>query len=122
MEKILRAKVEDFFNSLTPENAGYIPAEKLEQELKNNKDKYFLLDVRKKEDYDNGHIEGAVNNFWFDTAKIIDKLPQDKEIIVICYTGQSASQVRSLLKLLGFNITVLNGGMVNGWQNRPVIK
>ena len=45
-----------------------------------------------------------------------DILPKDKKIIVVCYTGQTAGQVVSILRLLGYDACSLKGGMVNGWM------
>lgn len=85
----------------------------------------FILDVRKPEDYKAGHIPGAVNIFWLDLMKDenIKKLPKDKEIIIVCYVGHTASQLVVMLKLLGYNVKALkfgmgvppNKGQVAGW-------
>ena len=93
-----------------------------------DKTKIFILDVRKPEDYKKGHIKGSVNIFWLDLMKQenLKKLPMDKEIILVCYVGHTASQVLVLLKLLGYNAKVLKFGMgqsptvgvpVAGWGN-----
>jgi rhodanese-related sulfurtransferase len=56
----------------------------------------------------------------------LKKLPIDKEIIIVCYVGHTASQVLVLLKLLGYNAKVLKYGMgtsptigvpVAGWSD-----
>jgi rhodanese-related sulfurtransferase len=65
----------------------------------------FVVSVRSKEDYDKGHIPGAV---WMDyktmfTADNLAKLPSDQQIVVYCYTGQTASQVVSALRVLGYD-------------------
>ncbi len=79
-------------------------------------DKMFIMDIRKKEDYEIGHIENAVNIFWYEVDEFLDVLPKDEKIIVVCYSGQSAGQVVSLLKILGFDACALKGGMLNGWS------
>ncbi len=78
-----------------------------------NKDKIFILDVRKPEDYKRGHIKNSLNIFWLDLMKPenLEKIPKDKEIIIVCYVGHTASQVLVLLKLLGYNARVLKFGM-----------
>jgi len=55
----------------------------------------YIVSVRKQEDYEQAHIPTAV---WMDaktlfTADNLAKLPTDKQIVVYCYTGQTASQV-----------------------------
>lgn len=73
----------------------------------------FLLDLRSAEDYALGHIPGAVNigaKVLF-TAENLAKLPADKQIVAVCYTGQTSSQVVSVLNMLGYNATNLKFGM-----------
>ncbi|WP_066506764.1 rhodanese-like domain-containing protein [Abyssisolibacter fermentans] len=92
-----------------------ISCESLNEKIKQNPKDLFVLDIRKEEDFKKGHVDGAVNIFWYDVGECIDVLPKDKKIIVICYSGQSAGQIVSLLKLLGYDACSLKGGMLNGW-------
>jgi rhodanese-related sulfurtransferase len=73
----------------------------------------FVLSVRSAEDYAKGHIPGAVNmpvSELFIAANLA-KLPADKEIVVYCYTGQTASQVTSALRMLGYDAYNMLFGM-----------
>ena len=47
-------------------------------------------------------------------------LPTDKQIVVYCYTGHTASQVTSLLNALGYDAINLKFGMTS-WVLDPVI-
>jgi rhodanese-related sulfurtransferase len=89
---------------------------------------YYLLDVREPKAFAQGHIKGAKNIFWLDLfdEKNLRKLPKNKKIFVICYVGHTASQVMSLLKLLGYDVTAIKFGYgispvfgvpVAGWSN-----
>ncbi len=65
----------------------------------------YIVDVRSQEDYAKGHVPGAV---WMDaktlfSADNLAALPTDREIIVYCYTGQTASQVTAALRILGYD-------------------
>ena len=65
----------------------------------------YIISVRSKEHYDLGHIPTAV---WMDaktlfTAESLATLPTDQQIVVYCYTGQTASQVASALNMLGYD-------------------
>jgi rhodanese-related sulfurtransferase len=59
-----------------------------------------------------------------------DTLPDNKKVVVYCYTGQTAGQTVAGLKLLGYDAVSLNGGIgmpVNapiGWVNKgyPVVQ
>lgn len=84
-----------------------------------------FLDVRKVEDYDKGHIEGAANiPFGKGMETQFSSLPTDKTIIVYCYTGQTAGQTVAGLRLLGYDAVSLNSGAgtaatgTTGWVNK----
>jgi rhodanese-related sulfurtransferase len=100
-----------------------------------NKEETFLVDLRKKEDYDEFHIKGAINIFWLDLLndENLAKLPKNKKIFLICYLGHTSSQAMVLLKLLGYDVVSIKFGYgkspvfgvpVAGWMNYnfPVIK
>ena len=76
----------------------------------------FVLDIRKKADYDKGHIDGATNIEFANwaTPDNLKMLPKDKKIVVVCYTGNTAALTASGMRMLGFNAIVLKEGM-NGW-------
>lgn len=73
----------------------------------------IFIDVRKPEDYALGHIPGAANitvaNLF--KAETLAKLPKNKQIVVYCYTGQTASQATGALRLLGYDAWNLQFGM-----------
>ena len=77
----------------------------------------FILSIRSTADYELGHIPWAVNYGGIGTLftkENLSKLPFDNEIIVVCYTGHTASQTTALLNLLGYDATALKYGMC-GW-------
>jgi rhodanese-related sulfurtransferase len=85
------------------------------QDFYNNyylKKDYYLIDLRKKEEYKKFHIKGSKNIFWLDILdeKNIKKLPKDKVIFLICYVGHTSSQVLTLLKILGYNVVSIKFG------------
>ncbi len=83
-------------------------------------DDFYLLSIRSKEDYDKGHIEGAENLPWGkDMAQGFSSLPKDKDIVVYCYSGQTAGQTVAALRLLGYNAVSLNGG-IGVASNAPI--
>ena len=123
----------DYLKS-TKDDWNYILPSELKKELENEKD-YYIIDLRRKEDYDQGHIPGAHNIFWLDilNPENLEKIPRDKKIIVYCYVGHTSSQAMVLLRLLGFDVTSLKFGMgispsadvpIAGWStfNYPVVK
>ena len=58
----------------------------------------------------------------------LDKLPKDKPIVIVCYSGSRALQAATSLEMLGFkNAKVLYGGIValaqsNSTKNAPALK
>jgi len=82
---------------------------------------YFLLDIRKPADFCNGHIHGAINIPFEQVAKPenLTELPTDMPILVICYTGHTASQINSILNMLGYNAWTLRFGMTSWREKSP---
>lgn len=84
---------------------------------------YHIIDIRKETDYNNGHIEGAVNATLGGILDAADGAT--KPIIVVCYTGQSAGHAVMALRLSGHSdAKVLKWGMsswneatAGSWQN-----
>ncbi len=90
-----------------------------------NGDDFYLLSIRGAKDFAEGHIAGANNIPWGAGMETqFASLPKDKNIVVYCYTGQTAGQTVAGLRLLGYNAVSLNGGLgmsANaplGWVNK----
>ncbi len=82
----------------------------------------FIISVRAPEDYAKGHIPGAVNvsvTKLFD-PEFLSTIPEDKEIVVVCYTGQTASQAASALEIAGYDAKTLLFGM-SSWTTDPEV-
>jgi len=82
----------------------------------------FILSLRKAEHYALGHIPGAINigiTTLF-TEENLAKLPLNKQIVVVCYTGHTASQATALLNAIGYNTTALKWGMCSWTTNTTV--
>lgn len=76
----------------------------------------FILSIRAPDIYALGHIPGAVNITMAEVFKTenLARLPQDKKIVVYCYTGHTGSRVAALLNLCGYDASNLKWGMT-GW-------
>lgn len=79
---------------------------------------FYLLDIRRPADYAAGHIAGAVNVQFADVANpgVLAALPTDRPILVICYTGHTASVANAILGTLGYDAWTLKFGMTS-WKN-----
>ena len=71
----------------------------------------ILIDVRTRNEYQSGHIEGSLNISLQDLRYNLSELDKDKIIIVCCASVARSDAARSILKSNGF-AQVHNGG---GW-------
>ncbi|MBO8155517.1 MAG: MBL fold metallo-hydrolase [Bacillaceae bacterium] len=92
-------------------------AEVLDRVLK--KGNIFILDVRNESDFNDWKIEGSniehLNVPYFDlidgVGNIVDRIPSDNEIIVVCAKEGSSKMVAEMLDEEGLDVMYLKGGM-----------
>ena len=77
------------------------------QEIK-NANNYILVDVRTKEEYDEGHLKDALN-IPYDIIDENVELDKSKTILVYCKSGKRASTAETTLKNLGYTVYNLGG-------------
>lgn len=91
--------------------AGYVGSNLLNNEYKQvNVDKVrelaennaYIIDVREKYEYEEGHIKGAVNIPLSEFRKRLDEIPTDKPVYVHCRSGQRSYNAIIALQNLGF--------------------
>lgn len=88
-----------------------ITAHDLKKGLDQEED-WFILDVRSKEEYESGHIEGCINVYAGILPQQINKIPRDKPIAVYCKSGTRSSFASSILLRNGYNnVHNMLGGM-----------
>jgi hydroxyacylglutathione hydrolase len=75
----------------------------------------MLLDVREPDEYDHGHVPGAVNLPQADLATRLDDLPHDKTLFIICQSGYRARRAAQFLLQSGFKDVVSVQGGTNAW-------
>lgn len=84
-----------------------------------NKDELFILDVRNESEFADWKIEGKnftyVNIPYFELIDgvdhVLDNLPSDKEILVVCAKEGSSVMVAEMLAEKGLDVSYLKGGM-----------
>ena len=78
-----------------------------------------LLDVRERDEWEQGHIPGAVHTAYHDIDGIPDGIDSDRPVAVICSSGQRSAVAASLLLRRGVReaIHVADGG-VGTWAQR----
>lgn len=87
---------------------------------------FVILDVRTPEEYDEGHIEGAVNlNFYDDDYREqLENLDRDDTYLLFCRSGNRSGQTLDIMEELEFmTIYHMTGGM-NEWNGEglPVVR
>lgn len=78
---------------------------------------YNIIDIRSANDFASGHIEGAQNAALEDVLTTAASFSEDKPVLVVCYTGQTAGHAVVALRLSGYtDAKVLKWGM-SGWNS-----
>ncbi len=67
-----------------------------------DKEDFTLLDVRQKEEFESGHLEGAVHIYLGYLPARLDEIPKDKPVVTFCGSGKRAIIAASILKNNGF--------------------
>ena len=80
--------------------------------MDNGSDAICVVDLRSAEDYAEGHIKGAISlPYGKGMQENFGILPEDKTLILQCYSGQTASQTMAALRVKGYTVYNLSGGM-----------
>ena len=75
----------------------------------------YVIDVRQIDEYDEGHIEGAVNIPLRELTASLDKIPTDRQVFVYCASGYRAGLATSSLRMLGYDNVLGFGPSFKGW-------
>ena len=107
-----------FGSAKSPVNfAGMVAADVLRGDMPlthwNSGESGFLLDVRHPEELAIEHAPGAVNIPLDQLRSRLGELPRDREIHVICRSGQRAYYATRILLQHGFNARNISGGMLS---------
>ena len=78
---------------------------------------YIILDVRRPDEYAEGHIPGAINvpNEEIGTVKIAELPDQSQLILVYCRSGRRSKEASEKLVKLGYTNIVEFGGILD-WK------
>jgi len=64
---------------------------------------FILLDVRSEQEFDSGHLPGALNVYVGQLRDRISEVPADRSVVTFCDSGRRASIAASILKAEGFD-------------------
>lgn len=110
----LVAAIDDHVSTL-PEGWGTVgDVEALKEAL--TVENTVLIDVREPGEYEEGHIEGAINIPIRELAQSLELIPTDRPVIVYCASGWRAGMAYSTLRLMGYdNVSAWTPGWA-GWS------
>jgi rhodanese-related sulfurtransferase len=74
-----------------------------------------ILDVRTASEYEDGHIEGAVNIPVQELSARFDELSNEDELLVYCRAGNRSAQAVGLLQDVGFTKIYHMDAGITGW-------
>jgi molybdopterin/thiamine biosynthesis adenylyltransferase/rhodanese-related sulfurtransferase len=83
-------------------------------------DNVFLVDVREPNEYEIVNIPGAtlIPKGEFLNGSALEKMPQDKRIVLHCKSGARSAEALAVVKNAGFSDAVHVGGGVLAWINQ----
>jgi rhodanese-related sulfurtransferase len=122
-DEVARKHLADFFLR-TKGMRRVVSAAEVWETTRSGKIKYRVVDVRQPEDYEKGHVPGAINlplDVLFRPASLA-KLPVAGDpILLVCQSGHMESMALGGLAALGYEPYVLRFGMI-GWNAETSIK
>lgn len=98
-----------------PGQAAALPAEVSVDEADRLRDAgAFMLDVRQPDEWASGHIPGATLIPLGDLTARISEVPTDRQVVVVCRSGNRSAQGRDILLDAGHPaVTSMAGGMTD---------
>ena len=77
----------------------------------------FLLDVREAWEFEICHIPGSQHIPMERVPASLERLPRERDIVLICHHGLRSQQVGIYLQRMGFSVLNLTGG-VAAWAEQ----
>jgi rhodanese-related sulfurtransferase len=93
-------------------------------EVFSNPQKYYIINLDRKDKYEDGHIPGAVRYKPEGTLGYTDEMasiPADKPVVVYCGTGHNSGFATAYLRLFGYDAHTLKYGN-NGFMYDKMVK
>lgn len=71
----------------------------------------YIIDIREKMEYDNGHLKGVINIPLSELRSRVNEVPKDRPVYLHCRSGQRSYNACLLLQHLGYtNVYNITGG------------
>jgi hydroxyacylglutathione hydrolase len=112
----LKGGIESWYNEgLTVESLPLLSVHDLKDML-DRIEKPVVLDTRGQEEWESGHIEGAMHIYVGHLEKRLSEVPRDRTIATVCRTGHRAGLAASILLRTGYqNVHNVPGSMM-AWK------
>jgi hydroxyacylglutathione hydrolase len=75
----------------------------------------MVLDARRRAEYDEGHIEGAINIAHTRLLSRLDEVAKNRRVLVHCRSGVRSARACSLLQKHGYDVINVAGGFL-AWE------
>ena len=104
-----------FLSNLFGPSVPKLTAVELNEKLKFGKHP-FVLDVRQPEEFQHGHIASAKLIPLGELRRRMKELPQGREIVCVCASGNRSRSAAKVLSKEGFTVFDMQGGMT-AWRH-----
>jgi len=111
----LKGGIESWYNAGFPmESLGLLSVHQLKGMLDRH-EQLTVLDTRGQEEWESGHIEGALHVYVGHLEQRLSEIPRDKPVAVYCKTGHRAGLSASILLRAGYPKVFNIPGSVTAW-------
>lgn len=77
-----------------------------------------VIDVRRDDEWREGHIPGALHLHIGDLPQHLDEVPRDRPVATMCRTGHRAEMAASMIAATGRQVIAVGKGGVSDWIER----
>jgi hydroxyacylglutathione hydrolase len=85
-------------------------------ELESRSAETIVLDVREPEEYEQGHVPGAINLPQADLAARLNEIPRDCPVVLVCRSGARALRAAQFLRQVCFERVANVRGGTEAWR------
>jgi hydroxyacylglutathione hydrolase len=111
----LHGGIESWYNAGLPlESLPLLSAHQLKSMLDRGEE-LLILDTRGQEEWESGHIKGALHIYVGHLEQRLAEVPRDKPVAVYCRTGHRAGLGASILLRAGYPVVYNFPGNIKAW-------
>jgi rhodanese-related sulfurtransferase len=110
----LSASIDNFLTSLPSDYYTIMKIDALKEKIETENP--LLIDVRKPAEYASGHIPHAINIPLQTLAENLDKIPQNRPVVLYCTTGYRTGMGVMTLQMLGYTNVQAFPPSIQAWK------